>query len=89
MALPIYNVHPLDVTDIPRDWTTPSSVTITAVVSTVSPAGPIVAGSFTGLRSITRFSGGTTVIVYQVEELTTFSSGEKRTKEFNVSVIDN
>lgn len=89
MALPRYDAHPSDITDYPADWQTPSGVTITAVSSTIAPAGPTAVGSFTGLRSITRVQTVTAGVLYQVEELVTFSNGEKRVSEFEVFGLNN
>lgn len=90
MALPRYEVHPSDITDLPCNWQLPSGVTVSSVAPTVSPAGPTVTGSApSSTQSQTRFSGGTTDILYQVDEVVTFSNGEKRTSEFEVFVKNN
>ncbi len=85
MALVRYDQHPSAIVDYPCDWTLPTSVTITAVVSTVLPAGPTVSGTFpTTTRSQTRVTSPTADVLYQVEEVVTFSNGEKRVQEFEV-----
>lgn len=85
MALVRYDQHPSAVVDYPCDWQLPSGVTISSVSSTVAPAGPTVSGSApTTTRSQTRVTSPTAEILYQIEEVVTFSNGEKRVQEFEV-----
>lgn len=85
MALTRYDQHPSAVTDYPCDWVLPSGVTISSVASSVSPVGPTVSGSApTTARSQTRVTSPTADVLYQIEELVTFSNGEKRVSEFEV-----
>lgn len=90
MALTRYVQHPLEVIDYPCTWMVPTGLTITAVASTVSPAGPVVTATNSGLTSITRVAtGGTTGVLYQVQEKTTFSDGQIRVSEFEIQMTDN
>lgn len=85
MALVRYDQHPSAIVDYPCDWQLPSGVTISSVASTVSPAGPTVSGSApTTVRSQTRVTSPTADVLYQIEEVVTFSNGEKRVQEFEV-----